>query len=76
MGDTGPCGPCSEIHIDLRSDSEKSKIPGKDLVNMDHPNVIELWNLVFIGSRMSNGDLVELLKAYIVTRLGLRDLFA
>ena len=54
MGDTGPCGPCSEIHIDLRSDSEKSKTPGKDLVNTDHPNVIELWNLVFIQfNRMS-----------------------
>ena len=48
MGDTGPCGPCSEIHIDLRSDEEKNKISGKELVNKDHPDVIELWNLVFI----------------------------
>ena len=48
MGETGPCGPCSEIHIDLRSDEERKKTPGADLVNMDHPQVIEIWNLVFM----------------------------
>ena len=48
MGDTGPCGPCSEIHIDLRDQEERQKISGADLVNQDHPLVIEIWNLVFI----------------------------
>lgn len=48
MGDTGPCGPCSEIHVDMRSDEEIAKIPGRDLVNKDHPQVIEIWNNVFI----------------------------
>ena len=48
MGETGPCGPCSEIHIDIRDDEERKKIPGKDLVNKGHPQVIEIWNLVFI----------------------------
>ncbi len=75
MGDSGPCGPCSEIHIDLRSDSEKSKIPGKNLVNMDHPNVIELWNLVFIQyNRLSNGTLVELPEKHIDTGMGFERL--
>jgi alanyl-tRNA synthetase len=48
MGESGPCGPCSEIHIDIRDESEKKKIPGRELVNKDHPEVIEIWNLVFI----------------------------
>ena len=75
MGDSGPCGPCSEIHIDLRSDSEKSKIPGKNLVNMDHPSVIELWNLVFIQyNRLSNGNLVELPEKHIDTGMGFERL--
>lgn len=75
MGDSGPCGPCSEIHIDLRSDSEKSKIPGKNLVNMDHPSVIELWNLVFIQyNRLSNGTLVELPEKHIDTGMGFERL--
>ena len=75
MGESGPCGPCSEIHIDLRSDSEKSKIPGKNLVNMDHPSVIELWNLVFIQyNRLSNGNLVELPEKHIDTGMGFERL--
>ena len=48
MGDTGPCGPCSEIHIDLRSDEERAAVSGADMVNKDHPQVIEIWNLVFM----------------------------
>lgn len=66
MADVGPCGPCSEIHIDLRSDEEVKKIPGKDLVNRDHPQVIEVWNLVFMEferywnpSRGGSGELVK-----------------
>ena len=75
MGDSGPCGPCSEIHIDLRSDSEKAKIPGKNLVNMDHPNVIELWNLVFIQyNRLSDRTLVELPEKHIDTGMGFERL--
>ena len=48
MGETGPCGPCSEIHVDIRDDEERKKIPGHELVNKGHPQVIEIWNLVFI----------------------------
>ena len=56
MGDVGPCGPCSEIHIDIRSDEERSKVDGKTLVNADHPQVIEVWNLVFMQyNRKSDG---------------------
>ena len=75
MGDTGPCGPCSEIHIDLRSEDEKNKIFGKDLVNKDHPQVIELWNLVFIQyNRKANGDLEELPNKHIDTGMGFERL--
>ena len=53
MGSQGPCGPCSEIHIDLRSDSDREKVPAANLINKDHPQVIELWNLVFIQYNLS-----------------------
>jgi len=63
MGDSGPCGPCSEIHIDLRPENERMKIPGKQLVNQGDPLVIEIWNLVFIHyNRRTNGDLEMLPK--------------
>jgi len=75
MGDTGPCGPCSEIHIDLRDDKEREKINGKSLVNKDHHLVIELWNLVFIQyNRKANGDLEHLPKKHVDTGLGFERL--
>ena len=75
MGDTGPCGPCSEIHIDLRPEKEKIKTNAIDLVNKDHPQIIELWNLVFIQfNRKINGDLEPLPNKHIDTGMGFERL--
>lgn len=75
MGETGPCGPCSEIHIDIRSEEERKKIPGRELVNKDHPEVIELWNLVFIEfNRLANGKLEKLKSKFVDTGMGFERL--
>ena len=75
MGDTGPCGPCTEIHVDCRSDEERKNTPGRTLVNKDHPQVIEIWNNVFIQyNRKKDGTLEPLSSKHVDTGMGFERL--